>query len=97
MLLVMMMFVSPLTARAQGASGNENPGQGQTTVTAGKDVKAIGVKAATEGAQETVTEIDEEGQAVPAAVGSTVRVIGNAPEEGKAVRQQCGLCSGGDD
>jgi len=86
MLLVMMMFVSPSTARAQGASGNENPGQGQTTVTAGKDVKAIGVKAATEGAQETVTEIDEEGQAVPAAVGSTVRVIGNAPEEGKAAR-----------
>ena len=58
----------------------------QTTVTAGKDVKAIGVKAATEGAQEAVTEINEEGQAVQAAEGSTVRVTGNAPEAGKVAR-----------
>lgn len=86
MLLVMMMFVSPSTARAQGASGNENPAQGQTTVTAGKNVKAIGVKAATEGAQETVIQIQQEGQTVPAAVGSTVRVIGKAPEAGKVAR-----------
>lgn len=58
----------------------------QTTVTAGKDVKSIGVTEATEGAQETVTEIDEEGQEVTADEGSTVRVTGNAPEEGKVAR-----------
>ena len=58
----------------------------QTTVTAGKNVQAIGVKAAAEGVQEAVAEIDEEGQEVPAAEGSTVRVTGNAPEEGQAAR-----------
>jgi len=58
----------------------------QTKVTAGKDVKTIGVKAAAEGAQEAVTEIDEEGREVTADEGSTVRVTGNAPEEGQAAR-----------
>lgn len=58
----------------------------QTTVTAGKDVKSIGVTEATEGAQETITLIEEEGQEVTAAEGSTVRVIGNSPEEGKVAR-----------
>ena len=58
----------------------------QTTVTAGKNVQSIGVTAAAEGAQETITLIEEEGQEVTAAEGSTVRVTGNAPEEGKAAR-----------
>lgn len=58
----------------------------QTTVTAGKNVQSIGVTAAAEGAQETITLIEEEGQEVTAAEGSTVRVTGNAPEEGKVAR-----------
>ena len=58
----------------------------QTTVTAGKNVQSIGVTAAAEGAQETITLIEEEGQEVTAAEGSTVRVTGNAPEEWKAAR-----------
>lgn len=58
----------------------------QTTVTAGKDVKTIGVTAAAEGSQEVVTQIDEEGREVLAVEGSTVRVTGNAPEAGKAAR-----------
>ena len=58
----------------------------QTTVTAGKNVQSIGVTAAAEGAQETITLIEEEGQEVTADEGSTVRVIGNSPEEGKVAR-----------
>lgn len=58
----------------------------QTTVTAGKDVKTIGVTAAAEGSQEVVTQIDEEGREVLAVEGSTVRVIGNDPEAGKVAR-----------
>lgn len=58
----------------------------QTTVTAGKNVQAIGVTAAAEGAQEAVTQIDEEGREVLAVEGSTVRVIGNDPEAGKVAR-----------
>ena len=58
----------------------------QTKVTAGKDVKTIGVTAAAEGSQEVVTQIDEEGREVLAVEGSTVRVIGNDPEAGKVAR-----------
>ena len=58
----------------------------QTKVTAGKDVKTIGVTAAAEGSQEVVTQIDEEGREVLAVEGSTVRVTGNAPEAGKVAR-----------
>ena len=58
----------------------------QTTVTAGKNVQAIGVTADPEGGTETVTEIDDEGWEVSAAEGSTVRVVGKAPEAGKVAR-----------
>ena len=58
----------------------------QTTVTAGKNVQSIGVTAADEGAQEVVTQIQQEDQSVTAAEGSTVRVTGNAPQAGKVAQ-----------